>query len=76
VCPEPANLAACFGLSERELEVLPWLAAGLSYEEIGDKLCISHSTVKTHVRSIYKKMAVSGKIALISRLRELNHPIG
>lgn len=72
--PAIAGNGGCFDLSEREKEVLPWLVQGLSYEQIADRLCISHSTVKTHVRRIYQKMGVSGKIALISRLKELEKP--
>jgi DNA-binding CsgD family transcriptional regulator len=74
--PEDCPDLDCFDLSEREKEVLPLLIEGLSYDEIADRLCISHSTVKTHVRRIYQKTGVSGKIALISRLKGLNHPKG
>jgi DNA-binding CsgD family transcriptional regulator len=73
--PAPAP-AASDALSGREQEVAALLVQGLSYDEIGERLCISHSTVKTHVRKIYQKTGVSGKIALISRLNPENHPKG
>ena len=37
-------------LTQRESEVLPLLAMGYSNKQIGDKLCISVSTVKAHVQ--------------------------
>ena len=41
-------------LSEREHEVLQHLAQGLIYKEIGEKLFISHETVKQHIKHIYQ----------------------
>ena len=38
-------------LSQREIEVLQWTAAGKSYQDIGDILGISHRTVEVHLRS-------------------------
>ncbi len=38
-------------LSQREIEVLQWTAAGKSYQDIGDILAISHRTVEVHLRS-------------------------
>ncbi|NIN98434.1 MAG: hypothetical protein GTN93_25250, partial [Anaerolineae bacterium] len=48
-------------LSERELDVLRLIAAGLSNQEIADRLVIALSTVKTHVHNIYGKLAVSNR---------------
>jgi DNA-binding NarL/FixJ family response regulator len=45
-------------LSERELEVLQHMAAGLRNKEIGVALCISEDTVKIHVRNILAKLEV------------------
>jgi DNA-binding NarL/FixJ family response regulator len=41
--------------SDRELEVIEYIAAGLSNKEIGKKLFISEGTVKNHVTSILDK---------------------
>lgn len=45
-------------LSERELEVLQLIAAGLSNQEIAQELFISLNTVKTHVKNINSKLDV------------------
>ena len=46
-------------LSERELEVLRLLAAGLSNNKIGEQLYISATTAKFHVSNIMRKLEVS-----------------
>ncbi len=46
------------GLTAREHEVLPWLEAGKTDREIADALGISMSTVRTHVRSIRRKLGM------------------
>ncbi|MDZ4795453.1 MAG: response regulator transcription factor [Bacteroidota bacterium] len=56
-------------LSEREHEVLQELAQGLIYKEIGEKLFISHETVKQHIKHIYQKLHVQNKIEALNRLR-------
>ena len=42
-----------------------YLANGRTVPYIQDKLTISQSTVKTHVRNIYRKMGVKGKQELL-----------
>ena len=59
-------------LSERELEVLRLIAAGLSNREIADRLIIAISTVKTHVNNIYRKLDVSKRTQAVARASELN----
>lgn len=52
----PEFLAA--GLTPREREVLGLIGAGLKNQEIADQLFLSLNTVKTYVRSAYRKIAV------------------
>ncbi|MEQ2957170.1 helix-turn-helix transcriptional regulator [Slackia piriformis] len=59
------SMAERFGLSVRETEVMVYLANGRTVPYIQDKLTISQSTVKTHVRNIYRKMGVKGKQELL-----------
>ena len=46
-------------LSSRERDVLTQLARGATYADIAETLCVSENTVKTHVSSLYSKLAVS-----------------
>jgi DNA-binding CsgD family transcriptional regulator len=67
--PGPARAAEA-GLSQRELEVAGLLLSGLRYREIGERLYISLSTVKTHVERIYRKTGARNKIELGRKLGE------
>jgi len=58
--PQPAGDAAS-PLSEREAEVLRLVAKGLSFKEVGDVLAISPHTVITHVKRVYRKLAVHSR---------------
>jgi len=58
-------------ISERELEVLHLIAAGLSNREIADKLFISLNTVKTHTKNINSKLNVNNRIKAVTRAKEL-----
>lgn len=57
-------------LTERESNVLYYLAKGLTNEEIAEKLHISVHTVKAHLEAIYDKLEVSNRVqATIKALR-------
>ncbi|WP_433727669.1 LuxR C-terminal-related transcriptional regulator [Actinoplanes sp. CA-051413] len=58
-------------LSERELQVLRHLAAMMGTEEIADAMYLSVNTVKTHVRSILRKLAASRRNEAVRRARAL-----
>jgi LuxR family maltose regulon positive regulatory protein len=58
-------------ISERELEVLHLITAGLSNREIADKLFISLNTVKTHTKNINSKLDVNSRIKAVARAKEL-----
>ncbi|QQR88206.1 MAG: response regulator transcription factor [Flavobacteriales bacterium] len=55
-------------LSDREKQVLDGLAAGLQYKEIGTKLDLSTETVRVHVRRIYSKLQVGGRMEAIRKV--------
>ena len=48
-------------LSDREVDVLRWVAAGLSNREIGQRLFISQNTVANHVRAILQKTGCANR---------------
>ena len=58
-------------LTDRELEVLPLLASGLTNQEIARRLVISPGTVKHHVRHIVSKLGVSDRTQAAVRAVEL-----
>lgn len=57
----PALAATSGGFSVRESEVLDLVAKGYAYAEIGKALEISINTVGSHVKQIYRKLAVSSR---------------
>ncbi len=58
-------------LSQREVEVLRLIVDGLSNQKIANNLCLSVETVRTHVRHITEKLAVSDRTqAAIKALRQ------
>jgi LuxR family maltose regulon positive regulatory protein len=59
-------------LSDRELEVLRLLAAGLTNQEIADQLLIALGTAKRHTINIYGKLGVSNRTQAVAKARELN----
>ncbi len=58
-------------LSERELEVLQLVAAGLSNREIAERLFLALPTIKGHNRNIYGKLNVTRRTEAVARAREL-----
>lgn len=58
-------------LSEREMEILRLIAAGLSNKDIADTLIIAHSTVKTHINNIYGKLDVRNRTGAVAKARAL-----
>jgi LuxR family maltose regulon positive regulatory protein len=58
-------------LTERELEVLRLLAAGLSNREIAAELFLAVGTVKKHTSNIYGKLNVHKRTQAVARAREL-----
>lgn len=58
-------------LSQRELEVLQWLASGASNREIGRRLYITENTVKRHVYNIFGKLNVCNRTQAALQARQL-----
>lgn len=58
-------------LTERELEVLRLLAAGMSNREITEKLIVTIHTVKWHTKNLYSKLKVRNRTQALVRAREL-----
>jgi LuxR family maltose regulon positive regulatory protein len=58
-------------LSKRELEVIRYLPTPLSNAEIAARLYVSLNTLKTHLRTIYRKLGVKGRRDAIKRAQQL-----
>lgn len=61
-----AELAAAFGLTEREADILPMLARGRNASHIAETLALSRNTVATHRKNIYRKLGVHSQQELLS----------
>jgi DNA-binding CsgD family transcriptional regulator len=59
------------GLTEREWEVIRWLAAGKTDRDIGTILGISARTVHKHLQHIYEKLGVETRTAAVARALNL-----
>jgi DNA-binding NarL/FixJ family response regulator len=53
------------GLSPREAEVLSLIAQGLSNQEIADRAHLSINSIKTYIRSAYRKIGVDRRVAAV-----------
>lgn len=69
---QSANMPGDLALSQREHEVLTMLADGLSSPEIARRMIIAVSTVKTHIKHIYRKLEVDNRYQAVKRAQELN----
>ena len=70
--PESSALpeaVACSGLTPREQVVAGLIAQGLSNPQICAKLFLSENTVRTHLKSLYRKTGAANREALESLLR-------
>jgi ATP/maltotriose-dependent transcriptional regulator MalT len=57
-----------FGLTIRELSLLPMILGGEKREHMAHELGVSTNTVKTHIRNLYKKIRVRSVTELRKRL--------
>lgn len=69
----PTHAAAVWvePLSERELDILRLIAAGMGTQEIAHKLVVAPGTVKAHVASIYRKLDVHSRTQALAAARTL-----
>lgn len=69
---EPLDKSGCepnmLCLSERELEVIEWIKAGKTNQEIGMILEISQNTVKSHLKRIFQKLNVGKRAQAVALL--------
>jgi LuxR family maltose regulon positive regulatory protein len=68
----PTEMMVVESLTVKELEVLGHLAEMLTTEEMASTMYVSVNTIRTHVRSILRKLGVSRRNAAVRRARELD----
>jgi LuxR family maltose regulon positive regulatory protein len=59
-------------LTNRELDILEFLAQRLQNKEISEKLFISPNTVRTHLQNLYQKLHVSGRRQAVVKAIDLD----
>lgn len=67
---ELAAASVVSALTAREIEVTRMVADGLRNKEIANRLAITEATVKFHLHSIYEKLNIDGRYALIGYARD------
>lgn len=65
---ERQSMHARYALTERELDVLELLVAGVSNKVIASELGVSLATVKTHLLHLFRKTGVSSRMELLTRV--------
>jgi LuxR family maltose regulon positive regulatory protein len=58
-------------LTPRELTIVELLPTHLSYVQIGEQLFVSVNTVKSNLKSIYRKLGVGNRFEAVAMAREL-----
>jgi DNA-binding NarL/FixJ family response regulator len=56
-----AALAADYGVTTRQLDILAGIAKGMTNADIGRALFLSEETVKTHIKGLYRALRLSGR---------------
>lgn len=51
-------------LTDRETEILRYVAKGLTSRQIGEKLSLSHRTVENHVQATFRKLQLANRVEL------------
>jgi LuxR family transcriptional regulator, maltose regulon positive regulatory protein len=69
--PERATIMAVEPLTEREREVLRHVSGMLNTAEVASEMYISVNTVKSHLKSIYRKLAAAHRGEAVRRARQL-----
>ncbi|MDV6332664.1 LuxR family transcriptional regulator [Asticcacaulis sp. 201] len=55
------------GITPKQAEILSWVAAGKTDQEIADILCISRNTVDTHMRQIFARLGAHSRVTAVVR---------
>lgn len=68
--PEQNHAKSQLVLSDREREILKYIAQGLSYYETAHLMGVSLSTVQSHIRSLYRKLGVNSQVQAVVKAKQ------
>ncbi len=66
------QIVSRYKISLREKEVISLILLAMNNKEIAQKLFISEGTVKNHLKSIFKKLNIRNRVALVNIFKEIN----
>ncbi|MGN2252467.1 LuxR C-terminal-related transcriptional regulator [Frateuria sp. GZRe12] len=69
---DPPRAPGIGPLTDRQREIVRWVAQGMSNKEIGRHLGISPTTVKTHLHNIFERAGINGRQQLAVRALRTN----
>ena len=58
-------------LTKREIEIVRHLDSGKPITSIGASLHISHNTMKTHLKNVYRKLGADGRDQAVEKAKAL-----
>lgn len=70
--PEHINRKLLFNLTERELQIVQLVCLGLLTKQIAGRLNISEFTVSTYIKTIFNKLGVRSRAAMVYKFTELS----
>lgn len=59
-------------LTEKEMQILSFLAKGFSYKLIAEECGLSYHTVNSHIKNIYEKLHVNSALEAVSKYNKIN----
>ena len=66
----PEGFSKLYNLTEKETEILGYLVRGFGYGDIGRRMSVKISTVKTRIIRIYQKTTVSNRMEILHKIKE------
>lgn len=65
------KVAQQYNLPKRKLEIIAYMSSGMTNRDIAENLFVAKSTIDTHVKEIYKRLGVSGRVECITKSKSL-----
>lgn len=73
--PSAAALQSSFGLTRRQAQTARMVVAGLRPKDIADRLGVSHTTVRSHLKAVFLKTGATSQAGLASMLLDFVSPV-